>query len=203
VLSGRRRPVLRLRPGLYGPGDAPRRLARLLATSARRCGGWAPNSSRGRFQGLRERWQFIEPTLQKAPFIKMVPMLGSLGCPYTCSFCIDAVVPYQPMDFDVLREDLRFPADEVQAATGSLARSEFRRPIRRLPGYDRGRRASGQHRLRRRKQFVSALGTAPEASQGNGFQAVLPGIESWFELGGKSKRVRCRGWTRFAKWPNT
>ena len=31
--------------------------------------------------GVRERWQFIEPTLRKAPFLKMVPMLGSMGCP--------------------------------------------------------------------------------------------------------------------------
>src|SRR5437764_4759208 len=58
--------------------------------------------------GVRERWQFIEPTLRKAPLLKVVPILGSLGCPYTCSFCIDANVPYQPMDFDVLRDDLRF-----------------------------------------------------------------------------------------------
>ena len=58
--------------------------------------------------GVRERWKFIEPTLKKAPFIKMVPMIGSLGCPYTCSFCIDSVVPYQPLDFDVIKEDLRF-----------------------------------------------------------------------------------------------
>src|SRR2546426_541884 len=51
---------------------------------------------------------FIEPTLKKAPLIKMVPMLGSLGCPYTCSFCIDSVVPYQPLDFEVMKEDLTF-----------------------------------------------------------------------------------------------
>src|SRR6266849_3191731 len=37
--------------------------------------------------GVRERWQFIEPTLKKAPIIRIIPMLGSLGCPYTCSFC--------------------------------------------------------------------------------------------------------------------
>jgi hypothetical protein len=58
--------------------------------------------------GVLERWKFIEPTLQKAPLIKIVPMLGSLGCPYTCSFCIDSVVPYQPLDLGVIKEDLRF-----------------------------------------------------------------------------------------------
>src|SRR6185369_1913784 len=31
--------------------------------------------------GVRERWKFIEPTLRKAPIIKMVPMISSLGCP--------------------------------------------------------------------------------------------------------------------------
>src|SRR5690349_22436719 len=34
--------------------------------------------------GVEERWKFIELTLKKAPFVKMVPMIGSLGCPYTC-----------------------------------------------------------------------------------------------------------------------
>ncbi len=58
--------------------------------------------------GVRERWKFIAPTLQKAPFFKLVPMLASLGCPYTCSFCIDAVVPHQPLDVEGMQEDLRF-----------------------------------------------------------------------------------------------
>ena len=62
----------------------------------------------GQLPGVAERWKFIEPTLKKAPFMKMVPMVGSLGCPYTCSFCIDSTVPYQTMDFDVIKNDLRF-----------------------------------------------------------------------------------------------
>src|SRR5207245_8233957 len=58
--------------------------------------------------GVRERWKFIAPTLDKAPAVKIVPMIGSLGCPYTCSFCIDAEVEYQPLCRDQIREDLRF-----------------------------------------------------------------------------------------------
>ena len=46
----------------------------------------------------QERWKFVEPTLAKAPTIKIVPMIGSLGCPYTCSFCIDSTVDYQPLE---------------------------------------------------------------------------------------------------------
>ena len=58
--------------------------------------------------GVKERWKFIEPTIAKAPTVKIVPMIGSLGCPYTCSFCIDADVEYQPLSRDQIQEDLRF-----------------------------------------------------------------------------------------------
>src|SRR5262245_13434830 len=58
--------------------------------------------------GVRERWKFIEPTIAKAPTVKIVPMIGSLGCPYTCSFCIDAEVDYQPLAHDQIQEDLCF-----------------------------------------------------------------------------------------------
>src|SRR2546426_626290 len=38
--------------------------------------------------GVKQRWKFIEPTIAKTPIIKLIPMISSLGCPYTCSFCI-------------------------------------------------------------------------------------------------------------------
>src|SRR3546814_2096887 len=34
---------------------------------------------------LRARWKFVEANLAKAPFLKIVPMIGSMGCPYTFS----------------------------------------------------------------------------------------------------------------------
>src|SRR5690606_1922021 len=66
------------------------------------------------FPGMKERWKFVEPTLRKAPFVKFIPMMGSVGCPYTCSFCIDATVPYQQLSFDVMKEDLTFLLTKVK-----------------------------------------------------------------------------------------
>ena len=67
----------------------------------------AASKQPGTLPGVRERWQFIDQTLRKAPLLKMVPMLGSVGCPYTCAFCIDSTVPYQAMDFEVDRKSTR------------------------------------------------------------------------------------------------
>ncbi len=137
--------------------------------------------------GVRERWQFIAPTLTKAPWIKIVPMLGSLGCPYTCSFCIDSTVPYQPLEFDVLKEDLRF------------LRSKFRQPI--VAWHDPNFGVRFDDTLGAIEEAVapgsfhfiaeSSLSILSEPHlrrlRRNGFQALLPGIESWFDLGNKSK----------------
>jgi len=137
--------------------------------------------------GVRERWKFIEPTLKKAPLIKIVPMLGSLGCPYTCSFCIDSVVPYQPLDHEVMKEDLRF-----------LLRT-LRRP--RVAWHDPNFGVRFNECLDAIESVVppdgidfiaeSSLSLLSEPHlkrlKRNGFKAILPGIESWYEMGGKSK----------------
>ena len=136
---------------------------------------------------VRERWQFIEPILRKAPFVKAVPMLGSMGCPYTCAFCIDASIPYRPFDFDVIKADLRFLLNQ------------FKRPL------------VGWHDPNFGIRFDDYMGAIEEAIppdsitfvaesslsllsephlkrlKRNGFKAILPGIESWYDLGNKSK----------------
>ena len=146
---------------------------------------------------LQARWKFVEAALAKAPTIKIVPMIGSLGCPYTCSFCIDSTVDYQPLGFDQVSEDLAFLLTKMRAPDRRLARPELRRPLRRLHG---GHRGGGPAR--------AACGTSPRAAcrcssephlkrlRQNGFQAILPGIESWFDLGNKSKTRQHRAWTR-------
>jgi hypothetical protein len=143
--------------------------------------------------GVRERWQFIEPTLRKAPLIKMVPMLGSLGCPYTCSFCIDAAVPYQSMDFEVLREDLKFLL------------GKYKRPL--VGWHDPNFGVKFDDYLDIIEEAVppggiefiaeSSLSILSEPHlkrlKRNGFKALLPGVESWFDLGNKSKTGALQG----------
>jgi len=143
--------------------------------------------------GVEERWKFVEQTLDKAPLIKLVPMIGSLGCPYTCSFCIDSEVPYQTMDFEVLGNDLRF------------LRTKYKRP--RVGWHDPNFGV-------RFNDYMDAIEDAVPAGsvhfvaestlsllkedhlkrlQRNGFKAILPGIESWYDLGHKSKTGKREG----------
>ena len=128
--------------------------------------------------GIRERWPFIKATLRKAPFIKMVPMLGSLGCPYTCSFCIDATVRYQPLDFSGIKEDLGF-----------LAR-KMKKPLVGWHDPNFGVRFDDYMTVLEEAAPAGALGHVAESSlsmlseprlkrmQRVGFRAMLPGIES-------------------------
>jgi hypothetical protein len=137
--------------------------------------------------GVEERWKFAELTLQKSPLLKIVPMLGSLGCPYTCSFCIDSEIPYQPMDFDVLRSDLRF------------LQRKFARP--RIGWHDPNFGVRFDDYMDAIEDTVApdSIDFIAESSlsllkedrlkrlQRNGFKAILPGVESWYDLGNKSK----------------
>jgi len=143
--------------------------------------------------GVEERWRFIEPTLKKAPFLKIVPMIGSLGCPYTCSFCIDSTVPYQTLNFETIKKDLKFLL------------SKFKRPlvVWHDPNFgirfEENMNAIASVASAKSFRFIaeSSLSILTEehlkVMQQNGFEAMLPGIESWYELGNKSKTSHIAG----------
>ncbi|HKK46696.1 MAG TPA: radical SAM protein [Balneolaceae bacterium] len=143
--------------------------------------------------GVQERWEHIERMLQKAPYLKIVPMIGSLGCAYTCSFCIDSVVPYQPLSYEKIKEDLRF------------LRTKFRKPI--VGWHDPNFAIRFDDYLSAIEEAVpqgsirfiaeSSLALLGEENvkrlKKNGFVAMLPGIESWFDLGIKSRMRKIVG----------
>lgn len=149
--------------------------------------------------GVRERWKFIEQTLKKSPLIKIVPMIGSMGCPYTCSFCIDSTVSYQPMEFEAIKEDLQFLL------------TKFKRP--RVGWHDPNFGIQFDNYMQAIEDAVppdsidfiaeSSLSILTEPHlkrlQHNGFKAILPGIESWYELGNKSKTGSKQGEEKLQK----
>ncbi len=142
---------------------------------------------------VRERWKFIESTLKKAPFIKIVPMIASMGCPYTCSFCIDSTQPYQALDFDVMRDDLQFLLTKFKKPTIAWHDPNF--GVR----FEDNLRAIATAAPPKSFRFIaeSSLSILTEdhlkVMQENGFGAMLPGIESWYDLGNKSKSSHISG----------
>ena len=133
--------------------------------------------------GVRERWKFIAPTLQKAPLIKIVPMLGSLGCPYTCSFCIDASVPYQSLDFEVMQEDLGFLVRTLKRPRVAWHDPNF--GVRFNDSMDAIEEAVPPGRIEFIVESSLSLLSEPHLKRlkRNGFKALLPGIESrWMHV---------------------
>jgi hypothetical protein len=152
-----------------------------------------------RLPSLRERWKFIGQSFRKAPFIKIIPLLSSLGCPYTCDFCIDSSVPYQPLGTDAMKEDLSFLLGKLKHPRVGWHDPNF--GVR----FDSCLDAIEEVVPPGRIDFIaeSTLSLLSESRvkrlKRNGFKALLPGIESWFTLGNKSKAGNATGMDKVKK----
>jgi hypothetical protein len=69
---------------------------------------------------VEQRARFIDHNVAKnrgRGFVRTVPMLGSVGCPYSCTFCVDATIPYRSLPRAQTIEDLRFVEGRYGAGT--------------------------------------------------------------------------------------
>ena len=175
--------VLRLRAGLHRPAVAATRCSRTACPHRPMGRVLAAARQPAALPSLAARWKFMEPTLAKSPVIKFVPMIGSLGCPYTCSFCIDSTVDYQPLDFEALSEDLAFLLTKVRHPIVGWHDPNF--GVRFDDYMDAIEAAVPPGRMRHIAESSLSLLSEPHLQRlrQNGFQAILPGIESWFDAG--------------------
>ncbi len=145
---------------------------------------------------VEERWEFIEIGFKHSPLIKLIPMLSSIGCPYNCDFCVDSTVPYEALNSDSIKKDFQF------------ALSKFKRP--RIGWYDPNfavrfesiMEAIEESDPQRKIDFIAEcnLSTLTETNvkrlRKNGFDTILPGIESWFAFDKKVGSVGIQGYEK-------
>lgn len=138
--------------------------------------------------GLQARWKFVQNTLRKsATSFKLVPMIGSLGCPYTCSFCIDSAIPYQPLDFSQIRDDLFFL--KANAPDPIVGWHDPNFGVRFDDYLGVIEEANHGKKIRHVAESSLSILTEPHVKRMGeaGFGGILPGIESWSGLDAKSK----------------
>ncbi|MCE5347508.1 MAG: hypothetical protein LLG13_14650 [Bacteroidales bacterium] len=135
--------------------------------------------------GVRERWEFIEKVHRQFSIIKLVSMIGSFGCPYKCDFCIDSEIPYQTLDPNMIREDLKFLIKKMKHPEVSWYDPNF--GIKFNSFMDTIESAVPQGSI----DFIAecSLSVLSESNvkrlKRNGFKMIMPGIESWFDYGEK------------------
>ena len=137
--------------------------------------------------GAQARWKYIAPTLEKAKMFKLVPMIASLGCPYTCSFCIDSTVDYQAMSYDQLATDLRFLRTVMDKPRVGWQDPNFGVRFDEMLGVIEEAVPPGSVHFVAESSLSLLSEPRLQRLQKNGFLAMLPGVESWFSLGNKSR----------------
>jgi hypothetical protein len=142
---------------------------------------------------LRDRWEFVEVVHRQSTFVKAVSLLGSTGCPYTCDFCVDAGIPYHTLDADAITDDLQFILTKQKSPIVSWLDPNFGVDMNHLIGAIEKAVPPGRIRFAAQCSLSVLNEKNVERLRRNGFQFVLPGIESFYAYGYKAKTGKTVG----------
>ncbi|UCH93742.1 MAG: radical SAM protein [Candidatus Aminicenantes bacterium] len=142
---------------------------------------------------IRQRWKFIKAALDKAPFIKIIPIVGSLGCPYSCHFCYDSAVPFQSLNLEEMKEDFIFLLKKLKRPRLSFYDPNFSVQIDRYLDLIEENVPPGSIDFYAESSLSFLTESRLQRMKKNGFKVMVPGIESWYEMGEKSKTGKKSG----------
>lgn len=176
----------------YVVGFADRDLIRGILTERTRSAGAGVRVSAPRqpqnLPGVRERWKFIGHNLAKARLLRAIPVIGSLGCPYRCSFCIDAEVDFQTLPYDQLRDDLVFLGTKIRRPVVGFHDPNFGVRFDDYAGIIEEAAPPGTFRIVA-ESSLSLLGESRlKELQRLGFGGLTLGVESWFDYNDKARQ---------------
>jgi hypothetical protein len=143
--------------------------------------------------GVRERWEFIEKIHRSSPLLKGVPMLGSFGCPFQCDFCVDADIPYQEVDMEMIRGDLQFVVQNIKHPVVGWYDPNFGIRFNSMMETIESTVPPGRVRFIAESTLSSLTESKVKIMQRNGFKMIMPGIESWYGYGNKARMETSTG----------
>ncbi|MEN8161089.1 MAG: radical SAM protein [Myxococcota bacterium] len=146
--------------------------------------------------GVRERWRFIEGTVAKGLVFCGVPILGSVGCPYHCSFCIDSQFDYRPLAHDRIKEDLTFLRTVQRRPLVIWHDPNFGVRFDETIGLIESVARPGSMRFVAESSLSLLNETRLAALGRNGFLGLIVGIESWFGFNDKTRQGRRSGFEK-------
>jgi hypothetical protein len=120
-------------------------------------------------------------------------MIGSLGCPYRCSFCIDSGVDYQPLAPDALREDLVFLRDQLPKAIVGWHDPNFGVRFDEYFSVIEDSVRPGELRFVAESSLSLLKEDRLALLKRYGFRGLTIGIESWFDFNAKANQSQRRG----------
>ncbi len=146
-----------------------------------------------RLPPLRRRATYLDVAFAKTRFVRVVPLLASIGCPYTCDFCSDARTEFQPLALTDVQDDVDFALERYPGALLFWMDPTFGiqfDPL--LAAIERGARGRP---LRFGAETTLSLLTRDRlaALARAGCEVLMPGIESWGGYEAKLGRAARQG----------
>jgi len=136
-----------------------------------------------------ERMPEIEKSIfwRGKPYLSTtIPMLASVGCPYTCNFCIDWNNPYVLLPLDQLEEDLKFISATMPGVMLGFADPNFAVRFDQVLSVLETVPPGSRNRYIMESSLTNLRGPRLQRLRDTNCFYVAPGVESWTAYSNKS-----------------